>query len=252
VYDYLRQKEVTDQIDFNYMRIQPSINPRMRMVLIDWMVEVQLKFRMTAETLYLAVNIVDKYLQRKAITREKLQLLGVTALHIASKFEEIYSIDIQDFVFICDSACSAADIIAFENEVLHTIHWCLTTPYPLHFLRRYSKAAGNDGLRHTMSKYLLELSLGYYNMLKYLPSTQAAAAVLLARHLIATPPPYWPDQVKFHSCYLESEILDCARDMLQLVLHPDAKYRLVTRKYSGSKFCSVAKTASDNAPMVKL
>jgi len=251
VYDYLRKKEVEDQIIPNYMTIQTSVTPRMRMVLIDWIVEVQLKFRMTNESLYLSVNIVDKYLQKKVITREQLQLLGVTAMHIASKFEEVYSVDLNDFVFICDHSCTAADIINFESEVLRTIGWNLTTPCALHFLRRYSKAANSDGLKHTMAKYLTELSLGFYNMLKYLPSTQAAAAVLLTRHLLGATP-YWPDPAKYHSCYQESEILECARDMLYLVLHPDSKFRLVTRKYSGAKFCNVARTAAENAPKVKL
>jgi len=250
VYDYLRDKEVEDRIDPNYMIRQNGLTPRMRMVLIDWMVEVQLKFRMTSESLYLSVNIVDKYLQKKGISRERLQLLGVTALHIASKFEEVYSVDINDFVFICDNSCTSADIISFEGEVLRTIHWSLTTPCALHFLRRYSKAVGSDGLRHTMSKYLTELSLGTYGMLKYLPSTQAAAAVFLTRCLLGSTP-YWPNCVQYHSGYSENEILECARAMHQLILHPDPKFRLVTRKYSGTKFCGVAQIAAENAPKVQ-
>jgi len=250
VYDFLRDKEAEDRIDYTYMSRQTGLTPRMRMVLVDWMVEVQLKFRMTSESLYLSVNIVDKYLQKKPVNRDHLQLLGVTALHIASKFEEVYSVDINDFVFICDNACTAADIIAFEGEVLRTIHWCLTTPCPLHFLRRYSKAAGSDGLRHTMSKYLTELSLGYYNMLQYHPSTQAAAAVLLTRHLLGNTP-YWPDTAQYYSCYYECEILECARALHNILLHPDPKFRLVTRKYSGSKFCRVAQIAAENAPKIK-
>jgi len=251
VYDYLRAKEIEDAIDSDYMTRQQYVSPRMRTVLIDWMVEVQLKFRMTSETLYLSVNIVDKYLQKHAISRDKLQLLGVTAMLIASKFEEIYSVEINDFVFICDNVCTAADIIAFEGDVLNTIRWSLTSPCPLHFLRRYSKASGSDGSLHTMSKYLLELSLGSYPMLKYLPSTQAAAAVLLTRHLTGTEP-YWPVSVQYHSGYKQEEIIECARDMLNLVKNPDPKYRLVTRKYSGQKLCCVARTAAENADKITL
>jgi len=251
IYDYLREKEVMDAIDCNYMSRQDNVSARMRTVLVDWMVEVQLKFRMTSETLYLSVNIVDKFLQRRKITRDNLQLLGVTALFIAAKFEEIYSVEINDLAFITDNACNADDIIRFEGEVLTTIGWNLTTPCPLHFLRRYSKAAGNDGPLHTMSKYLLELSLGFYHMLKYLPSTQAAAAVLLTRHL-SNAAPYWSDSVKYHSGYREDEIIECARAMLELVKHPDPKFRLVYRKYCGPKLCSVSRVAADNAEKVTL
>jgi len=251
IYDYLREKEVLDAIDCNYMSRQENVSARMRTVLVDWMVEVQLKFRMTSETLYLSVNIVDKFLQKRKITRDSLQLLGVTALFIAAKFEEIYCVEINDFAFITDNACSSDDIIRFEGEVLTTIGWNLTTPCPLHFLRRYSKAAGNDGPLHTMSKYLLELSLGFYHMLKYLPSTQAAAAVLLTRHLTGTSP-FWSDSVKYHSGYREDEIVECARAMLELVKHPDPKYRLVYRKYCGPKLCCVSRIAAENADRVNL
>jgi len=251
IYDYLREKEVEDMIDSNYMTSQKSISPRMRTVLVDWMVEVQLKFRMTSETLYLSVNIVDKYLQKNQITRDKLQLLGVTAMLIASKFEEIFGVEINDFVYICDSVCTADQMIKFEAEILSSIHWSLTSPCPLHFLRRYSKAANGEGLQHTMSKYLLELALGNYNMLRYLPSTQAAAAVLLTRHLTGVSP-VWPDSVRYHSGYNEEDILDCARALLDLVKNPDPKYRLVTRKYSGPKLCGVARIAAENAPKVSL
>jgi len=251
IYDFLRKKEAEDAIDPNYMSRQNHISAKMRTVLIDWMVEVQLKFRMTSETLYLSVNIVDKYLQKCEIKREQLQLLGVTAMLIASKFEEVIPIEINDFVYICENVCTAENIIKFEGEILRVIQWGLTSPCPLHFLRRYSKAAGSDGSLHTMSKYLLELSLGSYPMLKYLPSTQAAAAVLLTRKLTGRSPD-WPESVEYHSGYRKDEIIECARDMLELVKVPDPKFRLVTRKYSGTKLCCVARTASENAPNVTL
>ena len=251
IYDYLREKEVMDALDCDYMTRQDNVSARMRTVLIDWMVEVQLKFRMTSETLYLSVNIVDKFLQKRKITRDSLQLLGVTALFIAAKFEEIYSVEVNDLAYITENACHSDEIIRFEGEVLTTIGWNLTTPCPLHFLRRYSKAAGNDGSLHTMSKYLLELSLGFYHMLKDLPSTQAAAAVLLTRHLMGTKP-FWPDSVKYHSGFVEDEIVECARAMLELVKHPDPKYHLVYRKYAGPKLCSVSRIAAENADKVSL
>ena len=251
VYDYLREKEVLDEIDPNYLSRQKNVAPRMRMVLVDWMVEVQIKFRLTSETLYLAVNIVDKFMERQEVTRDNMQLLGVTALFIASKFEEVFSVDLKDFVFICDDSCLAKDIINFEREVLRVIEWQLTTPCALHFLRRYSKAVGADGVHHTMSKYLIELALGSYTMLKYLPSMQAAAAVLLTRHFLG-PAPCWTNVLEYHSGYKLDEILSCAQDMLLLVTKPDPKFTLVRRKYGGRKYCSVAKTAAEQAPHVKL
>ena len=66
---------------------QSEINSVMRAILVDWIVEVHLKFRLTPETLYLAINIIDRYLEREQVERKRLQLVGVTALLVACKFE---------------------------------------------------------------------------------------------------------------------------------------------------------------------
>lgn len=74
-----------------YMRDQVDINEKMWAILIDWLVEVHLKFKLVPETLYLTINLIDRYLQSVNVNREKLQLVGVTAMLIASKYEEIYA-----------------------------------------------------------------------------------------------------------------------------------------------------------------
>jgi cyclin B len=73
------------------MEAQPDVNEKMRDILIDWLVEVHLKYKLVPETLYLTVSLIDKYLEKVVVNREKLQLVGVTAMLIASKYEEIYA-----------------------------------------------------------------------------------------------------------------------------------------------------------------
>ena len=68
------------------MERQTDVNCKMRAILIDWLVEVHLKFKLMVETLYLTVNLIDRFLEKEAITRNKLQLVGVTAMSIASKY----------------------------------------------------------------------------------------------------------------------------------------------------------------------
>ena len=63
-----------------FMTRQRDINEKMRAILIDWLVELQLKFKLMVETLYLTVNLIDRYLEKSSITRNKLQLVGVTAI----------------------------------------------------------------------------------------------------------------------------------------------------------------------------
>jgi len=75
----------------------------MRAILMDWIVDVHLRFKLLPETLYLSVNIIDRYLAQQLIQREFLQLVGITALLIASKIEEIYPPRLKDFVEITDN-----------------------------------------------------------------------------------------------------------------------------------------------------
>jgi len=76
----------------------------MRAILIDWLTDVHLKFKLKPETLFLTVNIIDRYLERVTITRDKLQLVGVSSMFISTKYEEIYSPELSDFAFVTDHA----------------------------------------------------------------------------------------------------------------------------------------------------
>ena len=86
------------------MSTQTDINDKMRAILIDWLVEVHLKFKLMPETLYLTVNLIDRFLSKKPVTRKNLQLVGVTAMLVASKYEEIWAPEVRDFVYISDKA----------------------------------------------------------------------------------------------------------------------------------------------------
>lgn len=86
----------------DYMKKQPDINDSMRTILVDWLVEVSEEYRLNGETLYLAVNYIDRFLSFMSVVRAKLQLVGATAILLASKFEEIYPPEVSEFVYICD------------------------------------------------------------------------------------------------------------------------------------------------------
>lgn len=71
----------------NYFDFQQDITEHMRAVLLNWLVDVHLKYKLKPETLFITMNIVDDYLSHKSIHRSKLQLLGITSLWIAAKYE---------------------------------------------------------------------------------------------------------------------------------------------------------------------
>lgn len=86
----------------------------MRAILVDWIIEVHLKFKLLPETLFITVSLIDRYLEQVQIKRTNLQLVGVTAMLIASKYEEIYAPEVKDFVYITDNAYTKDEILQME------------------------------------------------------------------------------------------------------------------------------------------
>ena len=154
IYAYLRQLESAQSIKFDYLAGQTELLPKMRAVLVDWLVGVHLQFHLLQETLYTTVAILDRFLQVEvgSVSRNKLQLVGVSAMLIASKYEEIYAPEVKDFVYITDRAYTEKEILKMEIRILATLNFDLGRPLPLHFLRRASKAGGVEAATHTLAK----------------------------------------------------------------------------------------------------
>lgn len=105
----------------------PSLQTRMRAILLDWLIEVCEVYKLHRETFYLTVEYLDRYLSRKEnISKNQLQLIGITCLFIASKIEEIYPPKLHEFAYVTDSACTEDDILAQEFLVLQTLSWNIT------------------------------------------------------------------------------------------------------------------------------
>merc|ERR1739838_945296 len=177
IYQHLRFLEDKHKVLPKFLEGQ-VITGKMRAILIDWLIQVHVRFNLLQETLYLTVAIIDRYLQiEKKTAREKLQLVGVTAMFIASKYEEMYCPEVGDFAYITDKAYTKAEIRRMEVKMLSALDCYISFPLPLHFLRRNSKAGSVDAAQHNLAKYLMELCLPEYTMCHYRPSLIAAAAL---------------------------------------------------------------------------
>jgi hypothetical protein len=131
IYAYLRRDEVRSLVSHDYMSRQPDINAKMRVILNDWLVEVHLKFKLRQETLYLCFQLIDRFLETTNVQRQKLQLVGVTGLMLASKYEEIYPPEVRDYVYICDNAYTREEILLMEQvcaNVFLSVSFCFAIP----------------------------------------------------------------------------------------------------------------------------
>ncbi|KAE8297724.1 G2/mitotic-specific cyclin-B2 [Larimichthys crocea] len=216
----------------NYMQGY-EITERMRALLIDWLVQVHSRFQLLQETLYLTVAVLDRFLQ--------LQLVGVTAMLVACKYEEMYAPEVGDFAYITDNAFTKSQILEMEQVVLRTLNFELGRPLPLHFLRRASKVASSDVERHTLAKYLMELTLLDYDMVHYRPSEVAAASLCLSQLLLDELP--WSPTQQHYSTYDEAHLKPIMQHIAKNVVTANdakSKFQAVKTKYSSSKLMKIS------------
>lgn len=187
VYDilnYMKELELKTMPNPNYIDQQKELQWRMRGVLIDWLLEVHTRFHLLPETFYLTVNIIDRFLSCKVVQLERLQLVGITAMFIASKYEEVLSPHVGNFRHVADDGFSEQEILSAERYILATLNYDLSFPNPMHFMRRISKADNYDIQTRTLAKYLLEITLLDHRFLAFRPSINAAASMHLARVIL--------------------------------------------------------------------
>lgn len=250
IYSYLRQLETRYPIRSQHLVIQAEINGRMRGILIDWLVQVHLRFHLLQETLYLTVAIIDRYLQLENVVKARLQLVGVASMWIASKYEEMYAPEVADFVYITDNAYTKSEIRQMECQILKVLDFELGRPLPLHFLRRNSKAGEVDANTHTLAKYLMELTIVEYDLVHLNPSEIAAASLCLAMKLICDTPEWTPTLVHY-SCYTEKHLTWLMCRLCQLILRAGTgKLTAVKTKFQGSKFMRISKLPELDSQLV--
>lgn len=243
IYSYYKRVEPKYRVSPDYMVSQTDINEKMRGILTDWLVEVHLKFKLMPETLFLTCNLIDRFLEAKPVTRKNLQLVGVTAMLIASKYEEIWAPEVRDFVYISDKAYTREQILAMEKLMLNTLHFNLTLPTSYSFLARYIKAAGchYDKQITMLTSYMIELCLPEYSTLKYSASMLATASLYAAMTAVGKADAF-PKALMRHSGYTKDAILSCAATLVQLVQKaPTNSLNAVYKKYSNTKFAEASK-----------
>jgi G2/mitotic-specific cyclin 1/2 len=184
IFEYLRDLECKSIPNPQYMSHQDDLEWKTRGILVDWLIEVHTRFHLLPETLFLAVNVIDRFLSEKVVQLDRLQLVGITAMFIASKYEEVLSPHVENFKRIADDGFSEAEILSAERFVLSTLNYDLSYPNPMNFLRRVSKADNYDIQSRTVGKYLMEISLLDHRFMAYRPSHVAAGAMYLARLML--------------------------------------------------------------------
>ncbi|KAI7738374.1 hypothetical protein M8C21_008437, partial [Ambrosia artemisiifolia] len=241
LYASYRKMENFSLVSPSYMTQQCDLNEKMRGILIDWLIEVHHKFDLQPETLFLTVNLIDRFLAKQSVIRKNLQLVGLVAMLLACKYEEVSVPIIDDLIFISDKAYSRSQILAMEKLMLNTLEFNMSLPTAYVFVKRFLKAAQSDSKLDQLSFFLVELCLVEYEMLKFPPSLLAAASVYTAQCSV-----YglrqWSKTCEWHTQYSEDQLLECSRMIVGY--HQKAAVGRLTgvyRKYNTLKFGYAAK-----------
>lgn len=226
----------------DYMNSQPDLNAKMRAILIDWLIEVHRKFELMPESLYLTINIADRYLSVKTVPRRELQLVGISAMLIACKYEEIWPPEVNDLIAISDNAYSREQILAMEKAILGNLGWYLTVPTPYVFLVRYTKASiPSDNELENMVFFLTELGLIHYSVIMANNPSKLAASAVYAARCTLNKTPAWTETLKHHTGYYEDELRECAKILATFhACASETKLKAVYRKYVNPEKGAVA------------
>lgn len=182
IFSYLTSLEKKIIINPNYIKEQKDITEKMREILVDWIINVHLKFKLLEETLFLSIILIDRYLQNVQISRKNLQLVGVASLLISCKYEEIYLPTIKSFIYITDNAYEKEELLDMERNILSNLEYDISYPSLLRYMEMLFIKLNyiNDIFLTNKMYFLLELLLTKLIFYKYTQIELVIACFLLS------------------------------------------------------------------------
>ncbi|KAL0910695.1 hypothetical protein M5K25_018776 [Dendrobium thyrsiflorum] len=215
-------------------------------------VEDLYKFYRTAElmpeTLYLTLQIMDRYLSNQTVKRRALQFVGINSMLIACKYvEKRGSPKVHELVSISRMTYNKSYILKMEKSILNKLDWSLTVPTMYVFLVRFIKAAHGDKQMEQMTFFFSELALMHYSMIIYKPSMVAASAVYAARCALKILP-FWSKTLEYHTGFKSYQLINCTTELLNFQTSEAAEKRMKSKKYSELHFDVVTL----NTPALKI
>ena len=241
IFNDMKLRENHTFVDPDYIKnTQKAINRKMRAILIDWLIDVHKKYKLKPETIYLTVNIIDRYLSIKSVATINLQLVGVVALLIASKYEDIYPPKVKELADITDGAYVANQLIVMENKVISCLNFDLFYPTQWHFLECYKKKLNLNEITFYLAWFLMELSLIDIGFINYKGSIIASTVVMISMKYFKK---FREKEFENATGFNEKSLENCEKDILFVWSNNKNEKNLsaVRRKFSNSKYFEVSK-----------
>ena len=238
----LEESQATIKPKFGYMDTQPEINEIMRAILIDWIIDVHLRFNLRQETLFMTIWLIDTYLSFAFVHRDKLQLLGITCLLISCKSHEIYYPQNDKLIEMTDNAYSKEEMLTMENEILKKLNFFIVCPNPIDFYNILSKMFNFEKKQYYLGNYFIESALVNYQILKYSSSVIASSCTyLVMKYYRINGYQKLYNNFIINEQFPEDVIKDAAKEIYVLVDNlSKSKFKSVKKKYSLTQFENVS------------
>ncbi|KAK7506755.1 hypothetical protein BaRGS_00002230 [Batillaria attramentaria] len=211
-----------------------DLTPSMRYILVDWLVEVASMKNFSTLTLHNAVAIVDRFLMVHDISRSKLQLLGVAAMVVSSRYLGTEIVTIREAAWLTDNTYKYEDVVRMMGEIMATLGGRIRLLTSSDFVNILAPLSRLDERGVSLLEYVCELCILQAEMAQYSPAEVAASCVLLARLLLKAGCP-WPSDLEeftgfsledlsrctFHiheKCFLEGSVVDHRSVTLQAII----------------------------------
>lgn len=233
----MRENEESYMVAPDYLeKMGSDIKDTSRAFLIEWVIDVQRKFRLLPETLFLAVVICDRYLASQKSRKSDLHLIGVTSILISTKYEEIYPPEMNELLSVSENKFRKAELLVMEFKMLSALDFDFTQPSIYRFLERFRKISilQSDEQAFFFAQYISEICLLDTYLLKYRPSEVAAASLILSGGVTKNNRMIWNKEMeKITGMKLES-LYKVIEDVRDFAMEVNPKF-LQTLKYKFSK-----------------
>ena len=218
-----------------------EINEKHRNVVVEWLSYVVYYFSQSNETLFMSINIMDRYISQKKISLNIYQLVAISSYLIASKYEDINSPSINDLIYISKNIYSSNDIINMEKDILNTLNFDIFSVSSYQFFSFFYLISDiNNKILFCLGHLILELCLLNIDIMSYNQSLLAIGALLIAKKSLEIKREL-PNVKSFYD-YNENEIKEIQKKVvlfLNKIVYSN-KNSLILQKFEKKKYLSVS------------
>lgn len=239
---YLLKKDKQRRVQGDYLDRMEFLNEKRRGVLVDWLVNVSLKFKVLDETLFSAIWIMDRFFSKDCnVGKDHLQLICITCLMISAKMEEVYPPSMADYVEICDGAYTQIEILDMEAHILSVLQFDISVATSLHLFRFFCRHLNISRKSFFFGEFLLHTILLDIKGFRFTQNELSGAAIFLVNKMFKEKIK-WDPQMSELTGVSEKKVKVVAKELYKIFKKVNSKaWKAVKDKYSRVEVMEVAK-----------